>query len=84
MGLHSHNLCGADEKVCGSGLCSTGWYFKPVSPIHYLDCDDEGDGVWEEGRGGGMFQDKLCLSVLRVLDVQRVDTDGTPVLSTVS
>ena len=57
---------------------------NPVSPIHYLDCDDEGDGVWEEGRGGGMFQDKLCLSVLRVLDVQRVDTDGTPVLSTVS
>ena len=49
-----------------------------------MDCDDEGDGVWEEGRGGGMFQDKLCLSVLRVLDVQRVDTDGTPVLSTVS
>ena len=31
-----------------------------------------------------MFQDKLGLSKLRALDVQRVDADGTPDSSTVS
>jgi hypothetical protein len=30
----SHNLCGAQINYLGSGLFSTGWYFKPVSPIH--------------------------------------------------
>ena len=33
-GFRSHNLCGAQIIYFRLGLFGTGWYLKPVSPIH--------------------------------------------------
>ena len=76
-GAHEAGAClPSIVRVPSTQLCWSGHSFYSSRCYH---CCNRGDWIWEEGGGGGMFQDKLSLSKLRALDVQRVDTDRTPV-----